>query len=190
MALVEATGESLIEVEAAGDGGAVAVGAGLASITVTATGSGFSTSAEAAAGIDEPMLLPLYYSAEDDVVERELKYMLMSLFEGIVRPGERYVNAMGMPQHGPRELVDASLAADGLSIYRGARDAHDSGAYLLRAWRARNPKRGTHLLKTYLQLFWPNAWEVHQMWQDKSLPYPTELVEADGSTRAFASHGP
>lgn len=123
-----------------------------------------------------PELLPLYYSHVADQLEHELKQIFMRLFDAYIRSDERYVNALGTPHLGVRELVEQSLAADGLSIYRGAAGP---GAYLLRAWRAHNPKRGLHLLKSYLQLLWPNVWKATQMWQDKAEAYPDGLVEED-----------
>ncbi len=48
--------------------------------------------------------------------------------------------------------------------------------YLFKAWRARNPKRGFHFLRTYLQLLWPDGWGVAQLWQLKNKPYPEGLV--------------
>lgn len=134
-----------------------------------------------------PEMLPLVGSHEADDLERELKGLFIYLFETLIRSDERYANVLGMPHHGPRELIEASLAADGLSIYRGAEAASGAGAYLLRAWRAHNPKRGLALLKTYLQLLWPNVWKADQMWQDKDEDYPTALVPADGGNHFLTS---
>jgi hypothetical protein len=123
-----------------------------------------------------PDLQPLVASHEADDLEAELKALFKQMFDTYIRPDERYVNVLGMPQHGPRALVESSLAADGLAIYRGADTASGAGAYLLRAWRAKNPKRGRHLLETYLQLLWPNVWKADQMWQDTGEDYPTALA--------------
>lgn len=131
-----------------------------------------------------PELLPLVNSHEADQLEHELKQIFIDVFDAYIRSDERYVNVLGVPHLGPRELVEQSLAADGLSIYRGA---HGPGAYLLRSWRAHNPKRGLHLLKTYLQLLWPNVWTATQMWQDKAQPYPTELTEEDEGNHFLTS---
>lgn len=136
---------------------------------------------------EAPMMLPLIESHEADQLESELKALFLKLFETHIRPDERYVNALGMPQHGLRDLIEQSLAADGLSIYRGADNAAGAGAYLLRAWRARNPKRGLALLHTYLQLLWPNVWTADQMWQRKDAPYPSALVPQDGGNHFLTS---
>lgn len=139
------------------------------------------------ASAEAPELQPLMASHEADQLEAELKALFANLFKTYIRPDERYVNVLGMPQHGVRTLIEQSLAADGLSIYRGADNAAGAGAYLLRAWRARNPKRGLHLLKTYLQLLWPNVWTADQMWQRKDEPYPTALVPEDGGEHYLTS---
>lgn len=134
----------------------------------------------------EPLgLAPLANSWNVDVLDAEFKQLVLEMFEQHLRTDERYVNVLGAPHLGPRELIEQSLAADGLSIYRGSTVGSNAGAYLLRSWRARNPKRGLHLLKTYLQLLWPNVWTAEQMWQEKGEPYPTALVpkaEADRAT--------
>lgn len=134
-----------------------------------------------------PQLLPLVFSHEVDEVEAELKELFITLFEVYMRPAERYVNALGTPHLGSRELIENALASDGLSIYRGATVNQDSGAYLLRSWRALNPKRGTHLLKAYLQLLWPNVWTANQMWQEKGEPYPEALTETDEGNHYLTS---
>jgi hypothetical protein len=136
-----------------------------------------------------PSMAPLEASHAADVLEAELKALFIEMFERFVRPDERYVNLMGMPQYGTRELIDASLANDGLSIYRGADAGGNAGSYLLRSWRAKNPKRGTHLLETYLQLLWPNVWTSRQMWMSKApgAAYPADVVGEDGGNHFLTS---
>lgn len=137
--------------------------------------------------VERPELLPLEKSFEADSLERELKQIVMGLFEEHLREGERYVNSLGMPQLGARDLVEAALAGNGIPIHRGASIAESAGAYLLRAWLARNPKRGLHMLKHMLQMLWPNAATVAQMWQSKAAPYPTALAPEDGGNHYLTS---
>ncbi len=134
-----------------------------------------------------PALAPLVNSCEADSVEAELKELFIHLFEQELRSGERFINTLGMPHLGTSDQVEQSLALDGLSIYRGAAAAGGAGAYLLRCWRAHNPRRGLALLKTYLQLLWPNVWTATQMWQDKSVPYPDGLAAEDGGNHFLTS---
>lgn len=135
----------------------------------------------------EPDLVPLQRSWEANDIEKELKALFKQLFDTYIRPDERYVNLLGTPHLGSYELLHSSLAADGLSIYQGGVSGMESGIYLLRAWRAHNPKRGLHLLKTYLQLLWPNVWQCSQMYQDKGKPYPTALSPVDGGNHFLTS---
>ncbi len=61
--------------------------------------------------------------------------------------------------------------------------------YLFRAWTARNPKRGLHFLKCYLQLLWPNQWTYDQMWQLKTAVYPNALSKrSDLGSDPHATH--
>jgi hypothetical protein len=168
----------------------VAIGAAGATIITGEANMALSASASEAVPVyvpEDPSMLPLARSHEADQLEAELKALFMLMFERHIRPDERYVNVLGMPQHGPRELIEYSLANDGLSIYRGVETASGAGGYLLRAWRAHNPKRGLHLLETYLQLFWPNVWKAEQMWQDKAEDYPTALAPTDGGNHFLTS---
>lgn len=176
------------------DGDLAALAVGIASSGATVLSAMVSPSLAMAAGEAPPLyerhqpeMLPLALSHEADDLETELKQLFMEMFETHIRADERYVNVLGMPQHGPRELIEDSLANDGLSIYRGADVASGAGSYLLRAWRSHNPKRGLHLLKTYLQLLWPNVWKAEQMWQDKAEPYPTALAPTDEGNHFLTS---
>lgn len=187
-----AIGTSLAAVAQDGDIAPQAVGIASSGATVLTAQAGTALSASAGEAVplyapEEPELLPLARSHEADQLETELKGLFMLMFETHIRSEERYVNVLGMPQHGPRELIEMSLAEDGLSIYRGADTASGAGSYLLRAWRAHNPKRGLHLLETYLQLFWPNVWKANQMWQDKAEAYPTALVPEDEGNHFLTS---
>jgi hypothetical protein len=81
--------------------------------------------------------------------------------------------------------VERAVKAEGLALYRRA----DEGAmrFLFRAWRARNPKRGLHMLRCYLQLLWPNGWSVNQLYQKKTVAYPLDLYNVAEPTRFLTS---
>lgn len=119
-----------------------------------------------------PTLLPLQISADANDIEAALKQQFLDLFMENLRAGERELNVSGMPHLGPIDLIERHVKLDGLALIR---TDEPSMKYLYRAWKARNPKRGMHFLRTYLQLLWPNGWVVNQMWQDKGSPYPTGL---------------
>lgn len=111
--------------------------------------------------IDAPCLQPLQASFEYDQLESELKAVFLAVFESMIRPRERALNLYGMAHLGSEELVERNLKVDGLAVIR--RDP-DSMRFLLKTWRARNPKRGLMFLKKYLQTVWPNHWIVDQLW--------------------------
>ncbi|WP_428383708.1 hypothetical protein [Nevskia ramosa] len=128
---------------------------------------------------------PLADSHAADAVEEELKALFIRVFEETLRPVERRINALGMPHVGDFALIERSIKADGLAMYRGA----DRGAmrYLYKAWRSNNPRRGLGFMRTYLQLLFPNSATIVQQWQDKSKPYPTALSDIDGGNHFLTS---
>lgn len=130
-------------------------------------------------------LAPLRNSHEATQLESELKALLIYLFGQYVRPQERETNTAGTPHIGPFGQVERAVKAEGLALYRKS----DDGAmrHLFRAWRARNPKRGLHLLKAYLQLLWPNSWTCTQMWAEKGATYPLVLSTTDGGNHYLTS---
>lgn len=134
---------------------------------------------------DAPRLAPLLNVHEFDFIEQELKAIFVGQFERFIRPAERNVNTLGIPHVGSTDQFERAIKMDGLALVRSG----DQRAmrYLFKAWKARNPRRGLHMLKLYLQLLWPNSWECDQMWQDKSEPYPTALSPTDGGNHFLTS---
>lgn len=118
-------------------------------------------------------LAPLLKSAEFDSVEGDFKRQFLDLFENNLRGAEREINVAGAPHLGSLSQVERHVSRDGLALLRSSDPVM---RYLFKAWKARNPKRGMHFLRTYLQLIYPNGWMVEQMWHSKAKPYPTELV--------------
>lgn len=111
--------------------------------------------------IDAPDLQPLRASFEYDALEAELKDAFIAVFNEYIRPRERQVNLSGMPHLGDTELIEKTLKDYGLAIVR--RDPTRT-AFLLKAARARNPRRGMIFLKQYLQSVWPGVWKVEPLW--------------------------
>jgi hypothetical protein len=122
---------------------------------------------------DEVDLAPLRNSHEASELEAELKGLFIAMLDAFVRPGEREINTLGTPHLGPFSQVEQGVKNEGLALYRRADE--DAMRYLFRSWRARNPKRGLHMLRTYLQVLWPGGWAVEQMYQEKAEPYPEAL---------------
>ena len=131
---------------------------------------------------DAPGLLPLLESHESDKLESELKGLFMAMFSQFVRPALSEVNTVGAPHLGGVDQLERAVKVDGIALQR----SDDIGAmrYVHKAFRARNPKRGLHMLKTYLQLFFGDGnWEVHQLWQEAVAAYPTALHEEEAADR-------
>lgn len=124
-----------------------------------------------------PRLEPLLASHANDEIESQIKALEVEVFQEHIRAQERRLNVFGSPHLGDFSLVEQWVKADGLSMLRG--NAQENMRYLFKAWRSRNPRRGLHFLRTYLQLLWPNGWRVSQLWQRKDAPYPTALVSKD-----------
>lgn len=124
-----------------------------------------------------PKLYPLDASGEYDNVEAELKRQFITIFEDVLRTQEREINLFGAPHLGSLSLIERHVIRDGLALLRST---DPSMRYLFKSWRARNPKRGMHFLRTYLQLIFPNNWVVSQLWQDKAKAYPLGLTPKSG----------
>ena len=134
---------------------------------------------------DVPALAPLRASHEATQLEAELKALFMALFEQFVRPAHTGTSMAGMPHIGPMPLVERAVKSEGLGLLR--KGDEEAMRYMFRAWRARNPKRGLHLLRLYLQLFWPNNWTMYQMWSEVGTPYPTQLTIGDEGNHFLTS---
>jgi hypothetical protein len=124
-------------------------------------------------------LAPLENSHKADQLELEMDALDRLMFDTYIRPGERTVNTLGTPHIGSFDQVERAVKAEGLALQRRGGEAQMR--YLFRAWRARNPKRGLHMLRAYLQLLWPNGWTMNQMWQDIDSPYPTLAATDEGN---------
>jgi hypothetical protein len=124
-----------------------------------------------------PDMQPLRESHEADTLESELKALFIELLGDFVRPAERLTNTVGIPHIGAFTQVERAVGAEGLALQR--RGDQNAMRYVFRSWRARNPKRGLHMLKTYLQLLWPNGWEMHQQWHKNGAPYTSDMSDTD-----------
>lgn len=132
-----------------------------------------------------PDMTPLRESHEADQLEAELKGLFLHLFEQFVRPAEREINTVGTPHLGSFEQFERAVKNDGLAIVR--RGDEESMRYLFRAWKARNPKRGLHMLRLYMRLLWPEGWRVDQLWCSRSGVYPVDLRLSDGGDHFLTS---
>lgn len=127
-------------------------------------------------------LEPLRQSFDADEQDLAVKQAFLQLTEELIRKDERMVNVYGAPYLGDYELKARFSKQNGFAIIN---KSDVSMHYLFKAWRYRNRMRGLHLLRTYLQLIFPNKWVANQMWQDKDAPYPTKLATESKKTDSY-----
>lgn len=132
---------------------------------------------------------PLVESFANGTVEDELRQLFMRLYGETLAEKAAEINVYGAPHLGPFSLIERNVAADGLVMRR--QDDEAGMRYLFKAWRHRNPRRGTHFLSTYLRVLYGQDFEIQQLWQKTDQPYPSalkshpELVEAGQSESEF-----
>jgi len=118
-------------------------------------------------------LNPLAKGFANGDIEAELRDLFVRLYEETMSDAAAEINVYGAPHLGPLRLAQRSISADGLSVLNQMDEPRLR--YLLKAWRFRNPRRGTHFLKTYLRILFGEVYEVNQLWQKKAAAYPTYL---------------
>lgn len=117
-----------------------------------------------------PDAAPLRESFANGQIESELKSIFGDLFAQVSRDTFD-ASVLGTPHLGSFELVRRTVNHDGLVLLQGDRE-EAATRYLYRAWKSGDiQKRGLHFLRTYLQLLFPGASEVKQLWHDKRFPY-------------------
>lgn len=122
-----------------------------------------------------PGLEPLRRSAEANTVEGDLRRLFCDLYDKLFSEKAFDANVLGAAHLGSLDLVRRSINADGLVLMQGDRES-SATRYLYRAWKAGDGQgRGLHFLRTYLQVLFPNACEVNQLWQDREYPYSKAL---------------
>lgn len=131
------------------------------------------------ANAETTRLLPLANSFTRDEVEQELRDLFISLFKSQLGKDLFDVNVLGAKHLGSSDLVRKTLNADGLTLLRGDNEEQKT-RYIYRAWMAGNAQgRGTHFLKTYLQLHFAEKFEINQLWQKKDATYPLAVHQAN-----------
>lgn len=135
--------------------------------------------------VPAPDFAPIEASAQWDETEAQIKQLTLEVLRGWFRAYERELNVYGAPHLGSFELVERWVKTDGLSMVRGS--SEDAMRYLFKAWRARNPKRGLHFIRTYLQLLWPGQATIEQLWHQTGKSYPEFLSTEDEVVKAFGN---
>lgn len=132
-----------------------------------------------------PELRALQQSFDPGDYRDAIKRLTIDLFREHLGADVFDANVLGMAHLGTFDLVRRFIQADGLGMLRS--DREDAATrYLYRAWKKADAQgRGLHFLRTYLQLLYPNEWQVHQLEQDKSKPYPEDTRPATGRSTHF-----
>lgn len=122
-----------------------------------------------------PDIAPLRESHASGQIEAELKALFGELFSALSE--ETFdASVLGTPHLGSFSLVRRAVNADGLVLLKGERE-EAATRYLYRAWKSGDvQKRGLHFLRTYLQMLFPGASEVKQLWHDKRFPYGDAFI--------------
>lgn len=125
-----------------------------------------------------PRFTALEHSFAQNEIEADCKRLVADLFQKMLGVQAFDINVLGSAHLGSFDLVRRAVNADGLVLIQGDRE-EAATRYLYRAWKSSNQQgRGLHFLRTYLQMLFPNACEVEQLWQDKDKPYPLALTAA------------
>lgn len=124
---------------------------------------------------------PLANSNAANELEAAFQDIFLAVFERMLRPSIVAIETQAVAHRANTGVIRQAITADGLAMERhDAEEAHIRQLY--RAWRARNPRRGLHFITQYLQLLWPEEWEVTQLWHAPDQPYPqgVSLIAQDG----------
>lgn len=121
-------------------------------------------------------MTPLVESFANGALEAELRDLFVRLYDETLAEKAQEIDVYGAPHLGPFPLIERHVAQDGLSVIR--QDNEAALRYLFKAWRFRNPRRGTHFLATYLRVLFGD-YEIDQLYQKKSAAYPT-LLRSEG----------
>lgn len=122
-------------------------------------------------------MIPLSKSWAVDENEDELRNLFIQLYGDTLKEKADEINVYGAPHIGPFALIEREVARDGLTVLRTT--SEDAIRHLFLSWRFRNPRRGTHFLRTYLGVLFGPVFEISQLYQKKSEPYPTALASAN-----------
>lgn len=125
---------------------------------------------------------------DESSIENELKQLFIALFQQSLRTQFRRIDHYGYPHlldEPDFETVQRFVKLEGLSLLNRETDNQPYMREVFRAWRGQHPRRGLGFLAFYLQMLWPNAWQITQYWHSVSTvgSYPSNIVthEAEGS---------
>ncbi len=132
-------------------------------------------------------IYPLVTSSMTEELEQAWKTVFLNVFKSMLWEKQRDLLHYGSPHLARQTLLTRFALNDGLSVMR-ADSENDRLRYLLKAWRVKNPKRGFHFLRTYLQMLYPNGFNIEQLWQESGKAYTTALVTKEEAERKQIPH--
>ena len=132
-------------------------------------------------------MIPLEKSWAVDQQEDDLRNLTIQLYADTLKEKSDEINVYGAPHIGPFSLIEREVARDGLTVLRTT--SSEAIRHLFMAWRFRNPRRGTPFLRTYLQVLFGPVFEIRQLYQKKSEPYPEALASLDEITSSGEAVG-
>lgn len=131
-------------------------------------------------------LNPLRQQEEIEELEIQIRESFRAAYINTLAPKVHSLLHYGSPHLTNNiDLMKKWYLSDGLSIPRADTEL-DYLQYLLKAWKIKNPKRGFHFLRTYLQILYPNEWRIEPLWQEKNQPYPNVRSEEDAKVKGTA----
>lgn len=135
-----------------------------------------------------PQMLPLERSFTQNLFEKELKALFISLFKS--KLGDQSFNAfvLGSPHLGSFDLVRQCVNSDGISLLQ-SNGEEIATRYLYRAWKSGDvQKRGLHILRMYIKLLFGNLAEVTQQQHSVNEIYPNHLIDYDPAVGLYPDH--
>lgn len=132
-------------------------------------------------------IAPIVESEMTEELELAWKTIFLNVFKQTLWDKQRDLLHYGSPHLARQELLTRFALSDGLSVMRSDSEG-DRLRYLLKAWRVKNPKRGFHFLRTYLQMLYPNGFDIEQLWQETSKPYTKSLSTKEEAERKNTPH--
>lgn len=122
-------------------------------------------------------LKPLENSFAVNTLEDEVRNIAVRLYNETLKATADEINVYGSPHLGGFSQIERHVIADGLAVLRQGDEA--AMRYLFKAWKYRNPRRGTHFLRTYLQILFGGDFEISKLYQLKTGVYPVNVKTED-----------
>lgn len=133
-------------------------------------------------------LSPLTNQQEIGEIENELKNIFIDVFKETLGNQVDGLLQYGMPYISKDiNVLYPFFSMNGLNTLKNLQEVEPL-SYLMKAWTIRNPKRGFHFLRTYLQMLYPSSFKIEQMYQETSKAYPTALSNKDDAQRKNTPH--